>query len=274
MGWTEPMNDDLVDREWEGKERRCLIGSQCNFLSIGVMCSNFDVFVTTWAKEQRMGTLGGSKDTFRQLSRIMHVVIYLKCLSQIYTKMNGSKFDFSKKFLGGAHWALPRPLPFRTSPSSIIRWFASSIFASLSTFDWRTWFDPKINSRIRPKLAQRLPLWNSWLRLCHNFHCCCRQGRNHWGSGVRTANFFIDPQFWTAFNSFVLNVFLYNISLKSRFFQDFPFNYTPDLTIWSSKFQKFSREGLTEPPPQNPPLHFLRLHPIFGVCPQIETSNW
>ena len=26
---------------------RCLIGSQCNFLSIGVMCSNFDVFVTT-----------------------------------------------------------------------------------------------------------------------------------------------------------------------------------------------------------------------------------
>ena len=25
---------------------RCLIGSQRNFLSIGVMCSNFDVFVT------------------------------------------------------------------------------------------------------------------------------------------------------------------------------------------------------------------------------------
>ena len=28
----------------------CLIGSQCNFLSIGVMCSNFDVFVTTRAR--------------------------------------------------------------------------------------------------------------------------------------------------------------------------------------------------------------------------------
>ena len=26
------------------------IGSQCNFLSIGVMCSNFDVFVTTRAE--------------------------------------------------------------------------------------------------------------------------------------------------------------------------------------------------------------------------------
>ena len=29
---------------------RCLIGSQCNFLSIDVMCSDFDVFVTTRAR--------------------------------------------------------------------------------------------------------------------------------------------------------------------------------------------------------------------------------
>ena len=44
---------------------------------------------------------------------------------------------------------------------------------------------------------------------------CPVQGRNHWGSGVRTLpTFLLTPQFWTAFNmggrfnSFVLNVFL------------------------------------------------------------------
>ena len=42
------------------------------------------------------------------------------------------------------------------------------------------------------------------------------------------------------------------LSSKSRLFQDFPFNYTPDRTIWSSKFQKISGEGITEPPPQTP----------------------
>ena len=105
---------------------------------------------------------------------------------------------------------------------------------------------------------------------CHSFHCFCRQGCNHFlgegVGGVRTPNFFIPPQFWTAFNvgdrfnSFVLNVFLF--SLKSQFFQDFSFNYTPDWTIWSSKFRQFSG-GLTEPPPQTHPSLFLRLRPQF-----------
>ena len=119
---------------------------------------------------------------------------------------------------------------------------------------------------------------------CHNFHCCCRQGCNHFlggggsgwgggggsgwrGGGVGTSNFFIAPQFWTAFNvgdrfnSFVLNVFLF--SLKSRFFQDFLFNYTPDWTIWNLKFRKFSGKRLTEPLPQTHPPLVLRLRPRF-----------
>ena len=39
-------------------------------------------------------------------SRTMHV--YIKCLPQICTKMNGFKFDFSKNFWAGAHRA-PSP---------------------------------------------------------------------------------------------------------------------------------------------------------------------
>ena len=38
--------------------------------------------------------------------------------------------------------------------------------------------------------------------------------------------------------------------------QDSGFKYAPDWTIWSSKFQNFSGEGLTEPPPQTPPRSF------------------
>ena len=56
-------------------------------------------------------------------------------------------------------------------------------------------------------------------------------------------------------------------SLKSRLFQDFPFNYTPNWTIWSSKFKKIFGEGLTEPPPQTPPPLFLGLRPRFGLRP-------
>ena len=57
-------------------------------------------------------------------------------------------------------------------------------------------------------------------------------------------------------------------SLKSRLFQDFPFNYTPNWTIWSSKFQKNSGEGSrTEPPPQTPPPLFFGLRPRFGLRP-------
>ena len=35
----------------------------------------------------------------------------------------------------------------------------------------------------------------------------------------------------------------------NRLNQYFGFKYTPDWTVWSSKFKKFSGEGLTEPPP-------------------------
>ena len=63
--------------------------------------------------------------------------------------------------------------------------------------------------------------------------------------GVRIPNCSLTPQFWTAFN--MGNVFLF--SLKSWFFRDFSFNYTPDWTKWSSKFTKFSGEGLPRPLP-------------------------
>ena len=49
-------------------------------------------------------------------------------------------------------------------------------------------------------------------------------------------------------------MFFYMFSLKSRLFQDFPFNYTPDWTIWSSKSKKFSGEGLKWAPSLDRPL--------------------
>ena len=95
-----------------------------------------------------------------------HVVIYLKCLPQICTKMNDFKFDFSKIFWGGAHRApSPDPSPrfflglrprFGLRPqfsgASRLRLgrFAPSIRAPPSTFGRRTWFGPpKINCWIR-----------------------------------------------------------------------------------------------------------------------------
>ena len=41
-----------------------------------------------------------------------------------------------------------------------------------------------------------------------------------------------------------------------------------DRTIHENYFQKFSGEGLTEPPPQTPPPFFLGLRPWFGLRPQ------
>ena len=104
-------------------------------------------------------------------SRTKHVIIDLKCLPQICTKMNGFKFDFPKNFWGRGY---PSPVFSRASPSvraspSILRRFAPStraspsilgrftpsIRASPSTLDWRTWFAPT-------------PPINSWIRQCLN----------------------------------------------------------------------------------------------------------
>ena len=94
----------------------------------------------------------------------MHVVIYFKCLPQIYTKMNGFNFDFSKIFLGGAHQAPPQtPPPFYLGlrprfgfafNSQALRAFYSgfaldyralrALIRTLpSSFDWGTWFGPQ-----------------------------------------------------------------------------------------------------------------------------------
>ena len=62
-------------------------------------------------------------------SRTMQVVIYFKCLPLICTQMNSFKFDFSKLFWGGSHWAAPQtpPLVFpRTLPSILIRFAPST----------------------------------------------------------------------------------------------------------------------------------------------------
>ena len=83
-------------------------------------------------------------------------------------------------------------------------------------------------------------------------------------SGVRTSQHFYWPPILNKafnkggrFNSFVWNVFLF--SFKSRFFQDCPLNYTPDLNdlkFENSKFRTISGEGLTKPPLQTPPRSF------------------
>ena len=73
----------------------------------------------------------------------------------------------------------------------------------------------------------------------------------------------------------------FSVIFESRLYQDFWFKYRPDWTIWSSKFQKLSGEGLTEPPPQTPPPLFLGLRPQisgasrprFGLRP-IRTPNF
>ena len=106
------------------------------------------------------------------VDRTMHVIIYFKCLSQICTKMNGFKFDFSKICWGRRSPSpLPRPSPFfqallsvwaspsilsrfapstRASPSILGR-FAPWIRALHSTFVWRCWLGPQ-NKWIRPWL--------------------------------------------------------------------------------------------------------------------------
>ena len=43
--------------------------------------------------------------------------------------------------------------------------------------------------------------------------------------------------------------------------------------VSSSIFQKFSGEGLTEPPPQTPPPFFLGLRPRFGLRPQFSGAS-
>ena len=66
------------------------------------------------------------------------------------------------------------------------------------------------------------------------------------------------------------------LSSKSQLFQDFRFKLikaTPEKLIWSSKFQKNSGEGLTEPPPQTSFPIFLGLWPRFGLCP-IQTLHF
>ena len=86
--------------------------------------------------------------------------------------MNGFKFDFSKRFWGGAHRAPspdPSPAFSRASPSvwaspsilgrfapstraspSILGRFAPSIRASPLTFDWGPWFAPPQNKFLDP----------------------------------------------------------------------------------------------------------------------------
>ena len=99
------------------------------------------------------------------------------------------------------------------------------------------------------------------------------QGRNHWGDGAGPLKIFIDPQFWTerlTWGSVALQIeMFYMFFLKSRLFQDFHFNFTPNWTMWSSKFQKISVEGLSELHPQTPPLALSLASPSIRA----STSN-
>ena len=73
---------------------------------------------------------------------------------------------------------------------------------------------------------------------------------------------FIDPHvFDTA--QVLLKWFLSFIENSIKVFQ---FNYTPDWTIWNSKFNKFSGEGLTEPP-HTSPLALSRTLPSIRAPP-------
>ena len=115
--------------------------------------------------------------------------------------------------------------------------------------------------------------------ICFIFHCCCRQGCNHflgggvgeeaggggWGAGwgeVRTPNFFIAPQFWTVFNvgdlSFVLNVFLF--SLKSRFFK-----ISLSTIHQIERFEVRNSENFLEGSPSPLPKPILRSFSDFGL---------
>ena len=51
------------------------------------------------------------------------------------------------------------------------------------------------------------------------------------------------------------------------------FKYAPKWMVSSLIFQKFSGEGLTEPPPQTPPPLFLGLRPRFGLRPQFSGAS-
>ena len=49
--------------------------------------------------------------------------------------------------------------------------------------------------------------------------------------------------------------------------------YVPKCMVSRLIFQKFSGEGLTEPPPQTPPSFFLGLRPRFGLRPQFSGAS-
>ena len=92
------------------------------------------------------------------------------------------------------------------------------------------------------------------------------------GRGVRTlSKFVLITQFWTAF---FMGGRFNSVTLQWKWlYQVLPFNCTPDWTIWSSKFQTKSGEGLTGPPPKTSAPLFLGLSPRFGLRPQISFAS-
>ena len=72
--------------------------------------------------------------------------------------------------------------------------------------------------------------------------------------------------------------------LTPIFWQDFPFHHIPVVTIWSSKFQKIPREGLTEPlswplPSRAlpsiwvPPSNLRRFVPLIQASPELHPQT-